>query len=241
MRKRGVLIIGAVALVAAAGGWIFRGRIREALADSGISSRRTAEDVVAQHGDRTRESLESLCRAHGVAWPPARLRLLAFKEERRVEVWVANADGPYARVRTYAILAASGGPGPKRREGDLQVPEGIYRLTDLNPNSRFHLSVRVDYPNEEDVRRSHVKRREMGGDIFIHGGAASIGCIALGDAVIEELFSLVALVPRDGRSVLIAPVDLRTRADFTVAGEEAWVANLYGRLAQELRAFPVGP
>lgn len=91
------------------------------------------------------------------------------------------------------MLAASGGPGPKLREGDLQVPEGVYRLTAFNPNSSYHLSLRVDYPNAEDraaedraVARSD-RRTSLGGDIFIHGKAVSIGCLAIGDPGIEEL------------------------------------------------------
>src|SRR6185503_11948975 len=83
------------------------------------------------------QDLRPLCEAIGVNWPPERLRLVAFKEEKILEVWAARESGPFRRVITYAVTAASGVAGPKRREGDLQVPEGKYRLTDLNPNSRF--------------------------------------------------------------------------------------------------------
>ena len=86
------------------------------------------------------------------------------------------------------ILAASGVSGPKR-EGDKQVPEGFYRIELLNPNSRYHLSLRVNYPNADDLERARQDGRALstlGGDIMIHGGSASIGCLALGDPAVGE-------------------------------------------------------
>ena len=77
-----------------------------------------------------------------------------------------------------------------RPEGDKQVPEGFYRIELLNPNSRYHLSLRVNYPNADDIERAREDRRDLlnlGGDIMIHGGAESIGCIAIGNPAIEHL------------------------------------------------------
>jgi len=115
-------------------------------------------------------------------------------------------------IKSYPIHAASGDLGPKRREGDRQVPEGLYRIDSLNPNSRFHLSMRVDYPNADDRRIAQLQNRtDLGGDIFIHGGAASIGCVAVGDPAIEELFTLAADIGIENSEVILAPLDLRTR------------------------------
>jgi hypothetical protein len=156
-------------------------------------------------------------------WPPRSLTLVAFKQERRLEAW---ADGRL--LKSYPILAASGGPGIKRREGDLQVPEGIYRLTTLNPQSRFHLSVRVDYPDAEDRAQGCT-----GSDIYVHGGAASIGCIAIGNPGIEEVYRLAQLV--DDRRILILPWDFSRRTPPETA--EPWVAERYERLERELEAL----
>lgn len=156
-------------------------------------------------------------------WPPRSLTLVAFKEERRVEVW---ADGHW--LKTYPILAASGTPGVKRREGDRQVPEGIYRLTTLNPQSRFHLSIRVDYPDAEDVRNGCT-----GSDIYVHGGAVSIGCIAIGNDAIEEVYRLSQHVPN--RWIVIVPWDFRRRNPPVV--EERWINERYARLCRELEAL----
>lgn len=120
-------------------------------------------------------------------FPLRRVFLRAFKGEKLLELWAANGNGPMALVRQYAIAAASGGPGPKRREGDFQVPEGVYRIDRFNPNSRFHLSMGLDYPNASDRMRSDRKR--PGSDIFIHGNRVSIGCMAMTDPVIEEIYS----------------------------------------------------
>lgn len=185
------------------------------------------------------QPLEPLAEQEGVSWPPARLRLLALKEEKILEVWVANPDGPFRRIVTYAITAASGEAGPKRQEGDFQVPEGFYRLTDLNPNSRFHLSIRVAYPNALDIANSDLPRREKGGDIMVHGSAVSIGCIAIGDEAIEKVYDLVSQVSKRNREIWIAPVDFRLRPGFRLDGEEKWVDRLYENLEVKLQDLPL--
>lgn len=154
-----------------------------------------------------------------------------------MEVWAANTNSRYVHLITYPILGASGGPGPKRREGDRQVPEGFYRLSALNPNSLYHLSIRVDYPNPEDIRHAAVPQSELGGDIYIHGGGGSVGCLAMGDPAIEEIFCLVALADKNERRILLAPRDFRNHKPFSPP-KEARVRALYARLAEQLRAFP---
>ena len=152
--------------------------------------------------------------------PPRSLTLVAFKEERRLDVF---GDGRL--IKSYPILAASGGPGVKRREGDRQVPEGIYKLTTLNPQSRFHLSIRVDYPDAEDRANGCT-----GTDIYVHGRAASIGCLAMGDPAIEEIYALAGSV--SDRRIVIVPWDLRSKSPPAVG--EAWIRERYVRLRGEL-------
>jgi murein L,D-transpeptidase YafK len=161
----------------------------------------------------------SLC----TSWPPRTLTLLAFKEERRLEVW---GDGRW--IKSYPILAASGTIGPKRQEGDRQVPEGIYRLTTLNPKSRFHLSIRVDYPDSEDEQNGCT-----GSDIYVHGGAVSVGCIAVGDEAIEEIYRLSERV--ENRWIIIVPWDLRRKTP--PPASEPWIADRYAKLSRELEGL----
>jgi murein L,D-transpeptidase YafK len=146
------------------------------------------EDRVAAARVASGEKIAAKVRAAGLAYPPAELFLRAYKRERELEVW--GGDGELKKITTFPVLAASGSPGPKRREGDKQVPEGCYRVVVFNPRSSYHLSLGLDYPNTAD--RVLSDREKPGFDIYIHGGAASVGCLALGDDAIEELFLLAS-------------------------------------------------
>jgi hypothetical protein len=195
----------------------------------------TVDDRLRLFGERCDALWRGRCAAAGLPYPPARVRFLALKAERRLEVHAATSSGPWRALADYPVLAASGGPGPKLREGDRQVPEGLYALPSLNLNSRFHVSIRVGYPSAEDVAQARVDgRTSLGGDIMIHGGAASIGCLAMGDPAAEELFTLAARTTAD---VLILPHDVRTGAP-DPPGTSPWMAERYRRLrslAAELR------
>ena len=114
----------------------------------------------------------------------------AFKEEKQLELLVHNrATGKFDLFRTYPIAAASGILGPKLVEGDGQVPEGFYFVPPaaMKPDSQFHLSFNIGYPNEYD--RAHQR---TGSDIMIHGNQVSSGCIAMTDEKIEEIYTLCA-------------------------------------------------
>lgn len=118
---------------------------------------------------------------------PPRIAIRAFKRERQLEVWGAKSEaGPYEMLGSYRIAAISGGLGPKLRAGDLQAPEGFYRIDRFNPHSRFHLSLGINYPNAADRKRRN--QGDLGKDIFIHGGRKSAGCLAMTDAVIEIIY-----------------------------------------------------
>lgn len=132
--------------------------------------------------------------AAGATFPPSAIFLRAFKREGELELWAATATGRYALVDTYAICASSGTLGPKRQEGDGQVPEGFYRVVHFNPASSFHLSLGIDYPNASDRRRGE---RRPGGAIYVHGDCVTIGCIPITDERIEELY-VTAVLARDG-------------------------------------------
>ncbi len=197
---------------------------------------RTHEDVLRRLRPTRGPALREAAAAVGLTYPPERLSLVGLKSERLLEVWAQGGHG-WRRLRSYPILAASGGLGPKLRQGDLQVPEGIYRLTNFNPNSSYHLSVRVDYPNADDraaARRDGRARGgiDLGGDIYIHGRSVSIGCIAIGDAGIEELYVLLADVGLRRVRVLLAPsVD-----PWPQPGDPDWVLARYEQLRRELAA-----
>lgn len=171
----------------------------------------------------------------GSDYPPKNLMIFAFKEERRLEVWTKVLGAPKL-VLTYPIRAASGSQGPKLMQGDYQVPEGIYKLHALNPNSSYHLSLRVNYPNSLD--RAQAKkdgRTDLGGDIFVHGNSVSAGCLAMGDHAIEQLFTLAASVRPLRIPIIISPHDFREiPRPFSNSG---WLTSLYSAIEEELNKY----
>jgi len=140
--------------------------------------------------------LKSLFAQKAVPYPPRQIFIRAFKEEKVLELWARGAlDKPFTLIKAYDICSLSGGPGPKRREGDFQVPEGFYVIDQFNPFSIFHLSLRINYPNASDRILSDPD--VPGGEIFIHGNCVSIGCLPLTDDKIKEVY-LVALEAKSG-------------------------------------------
>lgn len=115
------------------------------------------------------------------------LYIRAFKEESRIELWAKNSSAAtFQLVDSFEVCSMSGSIGPKRKQGDRQVPEGFYHIDRFNPESNFHLSLGINYPNASDKIMS--KANNLGGDIFIHGSCVSIGCMAITDEQIKELY-----------------------------------------------------
>jgi len=110
----------------------------------------------------------------------------AFKQERILEIWVQKPDGKYVLFDQYRVYSNAGKLGPKRAQGDYQVPEGFYYITEFNPASSYYLSLGINYPNESDCKLSGSCKK--GGDIFIHGSVVSSGCLAMSDYYIEDIY-----------------------------------------------------
>lgn len=121
-----------------------------------------------------------------LAWPPRGVFLRAFKQDKVLELWGKKGDGTWELVKSYAICSQSGELGPKRREGDMQVPEGFYAMNHFNPLSNYHLSLGVSYPNASD--RILSDKKKPGGAIYIHGDCVTIGCIPIEDDPVEEVY-----------------------------------------------------
>lgn len=121
-----------------------------------------------------------------------------FKEERLLELYVQQ-HGKYRLLKSYPICKYSGGLGPKKTQGDLKSPEGFYKatLSGLNPNSRFYQSINVGYPNAYDRYRGYD-----GNYLMIHGECTSVGCYAMTNQYIEEIYSYVEASLRNGQSAV---------------------------------------
>ncbi len=135
------------------------------------------------------QSINRLFHRAGLAYPPKGLFLRAFKQEDILELWVEDRKQGWRKLKEYHICSKSGGLGPKRRQGDGQVPEGVYHIDRYNPVSSFHLSLGLNYPNRSD---RILGQKPLGGDIFLHGSCVTIGCLPLEDKWIEELY-LIAI------------------------------------------------
>lgn len=110
-----------------------------------------------------------------------------FKQENVLEVWLGKPDGTYVPFRTYPICSWSGGLGPKTAEGDKQAPEGFYVITarQMNPDSRYYLSFNLGFPNAYEQAHGYT-----GKYLMVHGGCESVGCYAITDQSIEEVYAL---------------------------------------------------
>ena len=193
MRRR-TAIITLVALALAAlvplGGWAWAKTGRTLM--NGIDGRPGRAEAAAA---RVRPALERDLAARGLAFgAPVFVRV--FKREAQLELWLRARDGAYRLFRTYPVCAFSGELGPKRRQGDNQAPEGFYRVAagQLNPASQFHLSFNLGYPNAYDRAHGYT-----GDFLMVHGACVSIGCYAMGDAAIEEIYTLVAAALAGGQ------------------------------------------
>jgi hypothetical protein len=235
--NRRKLILFSLLAVCIALAAIFRGRmITAAGMIRGRLQKRTVADRLQEFGGSARQRWAKDFQRAGVVYPPKEIILLALKKEKIVRVFAIERDRPVL-VRSIAILAASGAIGPKLREGDQQVPEGIYRIESLNPNSSFHVSLRLNYPNNFDLAQARKDGREnLGGDIMIHGNAVSIGCIAVGDEAAEDLFTLASNVGLQNAKVLIAPCDLNVCLE--ELRPKDWLKELYANLRAEMESLP---
>jgi len=138
------------------------------------------------YADKEKTVLKNLDK-HSISRDSLRIYLRAFKAEKIIELWAKNAsDSVFVPVREFPICDISGYAGPKRRYRDLQVPEGFYHISGLNPYSKYYLSMQINYPNASDsIRGVHG---HLGNYIFIHGQCVSSGCIAITNDRIKELF-----------------------------------------------------
>ena len=239
-RRRLVAAAGAFLAVLGAAAWAVP-PVRRRLFHPLVVRMRGAKTVDQRLAElpAARARVAALCRRAGFeSGVPARVTLLGLEDERRLDVYGHTPDGAARLLTTYPVIGASGGLGPKLREGDRQVPEGVYGLESLNPNSRFHVALRVGYPNEFDRRMAERDgRAELGGDIMIHGGSSSVGCLAMGDPAAEDLFGLAAAAGADRVRVILSPVDLRTRP-VPPGLDTGWRGELYAAIRAELAALP---
>lgn len=155
---------------------------------------RTTDNNVPERAEiaikRNRNKIKALFNRRGASFEQP-IFMRAFKEEGVIEVWgVSRKGGRYRRVKNYPICAYSGTLGQKQKEGDLQTPEGFYKVKPgyMNPHSAFHLSFDIGFPNAYDKAQGWT-----GSDLMVHGDCISRGCYAMTDDNMEELYTIATL------------------------------------------------
>lgn len=186
-----------------------------------------------QAATRVSEPLRAELHTLGAKWGAA-IYVRIFKASDELEIWV-DSGTRHQLLRTWPICTWSGELGPKQRQGDGQAPEGFYEVgaQQLNPTSRFHLSFNLGYPNAFD--RAHGRTGDF---LMVHGNCVSVGCYAMGDAAIEEIYTLVATALAHGqRAVPVHAFPFRMDGDWEArhAGSE-WLP-FWRQLAAGYQAF----
>lgn len=181
--------------------------------------------------------------AKGLVYPPRFIYIRSFKYDSRLEVWVKNdAKDTFRLFKDYRVCALSGALGPKRVEGDYQVPEGFYYINKFVPGSIYHLALGLNYPNFND--RSHGDQGHPGSGIYIHGSCVTVGCIPLTDSKMDEVYILAVHARNLGQDYIpvhIFPVDFDNRR--SVAFMDKSYANdstnqiFWGRLKKAYNDF----
>jgi murein L,D-transpeptidase YafK len=236
--------VGLVVIVASSVLLYFKWGLLASEVDVAINGPRSVSERVQQYGPAVSLRLKTDFEKAGVSYPPSAVTLVVLKQEKQVELYAEGkgADS-YRYIRTYPIYAASGRLGPKLRQGDWQVPEGVYDVESLNPNSHYHLALHVDYPNAFDREKAQADGRvDLGGDIMIHGSNVSIGCVAMGDSAAEDFFVLAAQAGTANVHLLFCPFDFRVvRAKLDASQFPPWITELYADLTERLNKLPLPP
>lgn len=150
---------------------------------------------------RKEDTLARQFAARKLKWPAKYVYIRSFKYDSNLEVWVKNElSEPFKLFKTYRVCALAGTLGPKRLEGDYQVPEGFYYINEFNPRSEYYLSLGLNYPNLSDRVLSDSLR--PGGNIYIHGSCVTVGCIPITDQQIDELYIITAHAKSQGQDYI---------------------------------------
>jgi murein L,D-transpeptidase YafK len=185
--------------------------------------------------------LENLLKSKKLTFSTLEIYLQAFKNEGIMELWAKNkTEKTYQLLTSYPICQSSGILGPKRKEGDLQVPEGFYQINHFNPLSNFHLSLGISYPNKSD--KVFADKNRPGGAIYIHGSCVTIGCLPITDDKIKELYILALEARNNGQKAIqitIYPAKM-TDKNFTMlksATTDQNTLNLWEDLKTDFQRF----
>ncbi|MDW3204084.1 MAG: L,D-transpeptidase family protein [Alphaproteobacteria bacterium] len=216
-------------------------QVSERLLPTPEAARHTVASRLSQFGQAARTRLQPAFQEADLPYPPAEVVMVGLKRERRLELYGKAPEGELQFVKSYPLQAWTGSLGPKLMEGDMQIPEGVYGVEYLNPNSVAHVSLKIGYPNPfERARGVEDGRDNLGGDIMIHGWTnGSQGCIVVKDEDVEEIFTLASDTGLGRMRILLAPSDLRRKPAEIPAEAPPWTEAVYRDLVDEMAHLPL--
>ena len=184
---------------------------------------------VAQAYKEKWTSISKNFKAKGIDSSNFTVLIRVFKEEKTIEVWLKTKKADkYIYYTSYAICRSSGMLGPKRTEGDLQVPEGFYKINFFNAYSDYYLAMQVDYPNQSD---KILGRKPFGGEIMIHGNCVTIGCIPITDDKIKELYLICLFSKGAGHDVMVHSFPFRLEKNKIEAAPSKTLLSFWNNLS----------
>lgn len=186
---------------------------------------------------RKEDTLRKQFSEKNLAWPAKYIYIRSFKYDSKLEVWVKSSiKDQFKLFKTYKVCALAGTLGPKRMEGDYQVPEGFYHINEFNPNSQYHVSLGLNYPNLSD--RILSDSVQPGGAIYIHGSCVTTGCIPITNQQVEELYILAAYSKNQGQDFIpvhIFPIDFKNEKSEDYLKKYLQTFSEYAPLATRLK------
>jgi len=208
---------------------------REPQAQSAPPLNLTVTQAMARFGATGRAELKDKFKIAGEKYPPAKISLIGLKQERLLCLFAG--DKKQKLIAKFPLSTFSGKLGPKLKEGDLQIPEGVYKITGLRAS--FRLSLCVDYPNDFDKRQAMADHRtNLGGDILIHNGTKSTGCLVLSMDDMAQIFTAAHDIGCKNLALIIAPCNLTsTKPEMDMSKQPKWLAGLYKKLGQQLNQY----
>ena len=195
----------------------------------------TVNQATHRFGPSARAALKKKFAQAGVDYPPVRMTMIALKQERMMYLFAENKSP--VLIGSYPLSTFSGKLGPKLRLGDLQIPEGIYEIN--GRAASFRLTLKVKYPNAFDLRMaSKDKRTALGGDILVHNGTVSTGCLVLSMPDMQELFIAASDVGVSNVNLIVVPCNLLKSSPGTdFSRQPTWVPHLYQSLKKTLERY----
>ena len=176
-------------------------------------------------------------KSKGLRFPPREILMISYKEEDELQIWVKDKF-EFELFKVYKVCEKSGYFGPKRKQGDQQVPEGFYKINVFNPTSSYHLSLGINYPNQSDTILGTSS--DLGGDIYIHGGCVSVGCLPMEDEIIKEIYVLNTLARNNGQieiPIYLFPFKFNKLTEYIYYKENPKLVSFWNNIKSEYYYF----